>query len=68
MKCTSLPLVARVSGRALVAEASHLEQLGLPGLFERIGGDEFLCFTIAKKKSSAHSLRESGVEFGLRAK
>ena len=32
--------------RTLLAEAPHLEQLRLPGLFVRIGVDDFLCFTI----------------------
>jgi hypothetical protein len=49
-KCTSLPLVATASCRVALAEVSHLEQLGLPGLFVKICGDEFLCFTIALKK------------------
>ena len=43
----------------LLAEASHLERPGVPGLFERIGGDKCLHLMAAVKKCSAHSLRES---------
>lgn len=45
--------------RTLLAEAPHLEQLRLPGLFVRIGVDDFLCFTIVvgKKKILCSQLK-----------